>query len=316
MTLPRSVQAQIDAADEIAAELAQGQEPSHYQDDTPQTLPTNPDPDPAPPSNRQEPKGENWEQRFYSLQGKYNAEVPRMASDLREMQTTVQQLMSENQQLRSTPSVEPKATPTTPLITDSDREAFGPDLIDLADRIAKQNLQAYEAREARLVATVEQLQRQVGTVDERVGLSDQDRFLNSLSKHVADWETLNVDQGFLNWLAEEDPVFGEQRQAGLNRAVGAQNAAAAAKVFQAYKATIPQPSQRSNPRSDFQRQVAPTRSRSTQRDASEGSADTRIWTQQEISDHYNDVVRRRVDPTEAEQIEKSIQAAVNEGRVR
>ncbi len=198
------------------------------------------------------------------------------------------------------------------LITEQDKEAFGSDLLDLIDRATEQKVAGFRDRESQLLSEVNELKSKLGNVSERQGVSDKDRFLSALSAQVPDWEALNVDQGFLSWLAEVDPIYGLPRQYALTNAYEAFDAARTATIFKQYRNMIAPPTQQRQP--NLQSQVAPTRSRSTPATTSAG--EKRIYSSQEVSDFYNEWIKGRLTNEEAVKMEAEINAAQAEGRIR
>lgn len=317
MALPKAIQQQVDDADALVAQM-NGQPP---------TGDTNPDPNPEPPPNpepqpqpiSQEPQPnpipdvseDTWQAKFFTLKGKYDAEVPRLHAQMRELNTQVQTLLAETAAKAAQPTPEP--TPAKTLITEQDKEAFGSDLLDLIDRATEQKISGFRGREEQLLSEIQELKGKLGNVSERQVVSDKDRFLSALAQQVPDWEALNVNQGFLAWLAEVDPVYGLPRQTALNNAYEAFDATRTATIFKQFKATLapttPQPNR------ELQRQVAPTRSRSTPAPTT-SAADLKVFTQGEIGQFYEDWRRGFLDNDEAARMEKEIHAAIAEGRVR
>lgn len=316
MSLPRAIQKQVEDADAFVAQI-NGQ-PANPDTDPP------PDPEPQPPEPQQpdispepEPKPTaseaTWEQRYRGLQGKYDAEVPRLHAQVREMNAQLQQLIADNAVLKAQ-KAEAQSEPAKTLITEQDKEAFGSDLLDLIDRATEQKIAGYRDTEAQLKAEIAELKGKLGNVSDRQVVSDKDRFLSQLSQQVPDWTALNTDQGFLDWLAEVDPVYGLPRQAALNNAYEAFDATRTANIFKQYKAlTAPAQNQQTKP--NLQSQVAPTRSRTSPAPAS-NSAEKRIFSQQEITQFYEEWRRGYIDNDEAVRLEKEIHAAIGEGRIR
>jgi hypothetical protein len=276
-----------------------------------------PDPQPQPISQEPEPKPavpeETWEQRYHSLKGKFDAEVPRLYAQVREMNDQIKQLVAENAVAKAqTP--QPSPAPAKTLITEQDKEAFGSDLIDLIERATEQKLAGNRELEAQLRAEIEELKGKLGNVSERQVVSDKDRYETALTTAVPDWQVLNVDQGFLNWLAEVDPVYGMPRQYALTNAYEALDATRTANIFNQYKKSIT-PAQNQQTRPNLQSQVAPTRSR-TSPAPTNPNMDKRIYTQKDIDAFYSEWRRGFIDEAEAVQIEKDIHAATTEGRIR
>jgi uncharacterized phage infection (PIP) family protein YhgE len=313
MKLPRAVQQQVDDADAFVAQMS-GQtvdDTETSQNPDPQPAPSDP---PQPVSQEPQPKPvseDTWERKYLTLKGMYDAEVPRLHAQTRELNQQVQTLIAETALIKAQQtSAQPSSKPT--LITEQDKEAFGSDLLDLIDRAAEQKVSEVRNRNAELLGEIKELKGKLGNVSDRQVVSDKDRFLASLSKQVPDWETLNVDSGFLTWLAEVDPVYGLPRQYGLNNAYEAFDADRTAAIFSQYRATVSPKSQQRAP--SLSSQVAPTRSRSTP--APSSGTEKPIFSQAEISQFYDDWMKNKITNDEAVKIEAEIHAAYAEGRIR
>lgn len=325
MALPKAVQQQLEEADRIVADIngektgEDSSETNPVDQQVDQNVLTDPPPNDPPPDNTisQEAKQpeipeEKWAHKYHTLKGMYDAEVPRLHSQMREMQTQIQQLIADKAAVEATKVEQKQAVES--LITEQDKEAFGPDLIDLIERATESKVSTLRSREADLIAEIKELKGQLGNVTERQVISDKDRFLMGLGQQVPDWETLNVDQGFLGWLQQVDPVYGIPRQAALSNAYEVLDVARVANIFKAYKQTLPQTPAPSKAKQELQRQVAPTRTRSTTTPAD--GVNERIFTNQDIEQFYTDWRRGFYDEQEAADMEKQIHTAIAEGRIR
>ena len=314
MALPRAIQKQVEDADAFVAQMT-------GQTDNTETDP-NPAPDPVPipeqpqqlVSQEPQPKPvpeETWERKYLTLKGMYDAEVPRLHSQLREVNTQVQTLIAENAVAKAQPPAQPYTAKT--LITEQDKEAFGSDLLDLIDRAAEQKVSEVRGHNDQLINEIKELKGKLGNVSDRQVVSDKDRFLTQLTQQVPDWETLNVDSGFLAWLAEVDPVYGIPRQYALTNAYEASDASRTATIFKQYKNMFAPQTQQKVP--NLNSQVAPTRSRSTPA-PSNSNEGKRIFTQHEVSEFYNEWIKGHLTEQEAATMEAEINAAYVEGRIR
>lgn len=325
MALPKAVQQQLEEADRIVADIngektgEDSSETNPVNQQVDQDIQADPPPNDLPPDNTvsQETKQseipeEKWAHKYHTLKGMYDAEVPRLHSQMREMQTQMQQLIADKAAVEAT-KVEQKQVVES-LITEQDKEAFGPDLIDLIERATESKVGTLREREAQLVQEIKELKGQLGSVSERQVVSDKDRFLVGLGQQVSDWETLNVDQGFLAWLQQVDPVYGVPRQAALSNAYESLDVIRVANIFKAYKQTLPQAPAQSRAKQELQRQVAPTRTRSTTTPSD--NVNDKIFTNQDIEQFYNDWRRGFYDEQEAADMEKQIHTAIAEGRIR
>jgi hypothetical protein len=319
MALPRVIQDQIDQADALVAQMNGQPAPNADTDPQPDPNPeVNPEPQPQPISQEDEPKPnpdvseETWQSKFFALKGKYDAEVPRLHSQMRELNQQVQTLITEAAVAKAQQKQDP--VPAKTLITEQDKEAFGSDLLDLIDRATEQKLAGSRDLEAQLRAEINELKGKLGNVTERQVVSDKDRYEAALSAQVPDWEAMNVDQGFLAWLAEVDPVYGMPRQYALTNAYESLDANRTATIFKQYKATLA-PAQRPQVNRELQRQVAPTRSHTSPAPTT-STADKRVYSTRDIDEFYAEWRRGMIDEAEAVQIERDIHAATVEGRIR
>ena len=315
MALPRAIQKQVEDADAFVSQMT-------GQTDNTETDPnsiqnTAPDPEPQQPiSQEPEPKPvipeETWERKYLTLKGMYDAEVPRLHAQMRELNGQVQSLIAENATAKAQ-QFAPQPTSSKTLITEQDKEAFGSDLLDLIDRASEQKVAEFRSHNSQLMSEIKELKGKLGDVSERQGVSDKDRFIAKLAAQVPNWETLNVDQGFLAWLAEVDPIYGLPRQVALSNAYESSDADRTAIIFKQYQGTLAPTQQR--PSQQLQSQVAPTRSRASSAPAT-SAGDKPIYSQDQIANFYNEWIKGHIDPAEAERIEKDINAAYSEGRIR
>lgn len=313
--LPTRVQAELDAADALMvqdkaarearpapasiADLVQPPAPTPVQSAAPQVpaAPLQAPPAPAP--------AEDFRQKYLTLQGKYNAEVAPLQRESAEQKRHLTEMAAQLKAL--TEAKAPAAT--TPQVSEAqDITSFGADLCEMVVRVTSKKIaEAMAALEPRLV----QLGGQVSTVTQQAAVSAEQQFYTLLSKLVPDWEQINGTEPWLKWLGVVDDVYGVQRQAGLDDAFGKLDAGRVAKVFTAYKLTIP-----AAPAPDsMQNQQVP--------DAAGGSSvpvvDAKpILSQAAVQAFYRDRTRGAYAGREAEadSIEAQIDLAVAEGRVR
>lgn len=318
MALPRAVQEQADLADQMVAQI-QGVPPAKT-DDTPPADPQPQDPPADIPQQEVKPdvlpelpevSEETWKQRFVTMQGKYHAEVPRYAEQIRELTNTVNVLLTENNALREQITQRVDEKPASP-VTDSEREAFGSDLVDLQERIAKSVAEPLMREIETLKAKNKELEGRVGTVDKQASVTAQEAFFTRLGSVVPDWEVLDTDPRFLAWLDEIDVVYGVPRRTALQAAHGALDVARVAAIFNAFKQSLPAP--KPSPKQDLSSQVAPTRSRTAQV-ATDGHSE-KVWTDADITRFYSDVRTGALTEEDASRIEQEMQLALNEGRYR
>jgi hypothetical protein len=324
---PKHIEEAQRIADEHDATVA-GQPPAQAAAEPPA-----PAPEPAPPPQAPEPappEGDaEWQQKYLTLKGKYDSEMPRLSGELRETRGQLNEVLTRLDQMQAQPQPQPQPAPAAEAISPEDIENFGPELVDLIRRQATVVADSMTAGLREENATLRQQVEQVGA---STGQVQVDRYLSRLKELVPDYETINVDQGFLNWLGEVDPMAGVPRQAFLNTAFEARDPDRTAKLFSAYKE---QAGITSRPPAPPAPQPAPTpnggngnippglESQISPNAGSGGSAPpsgdpNQIWTAADIRNFTNDILRGTYKGREGEQaaIQNAIDDAILNGRVR
>lgn len=324
--LPRQVQEAADEAARLETLLQpEGEAEPAPEESAPERAEALAPKAPAPAKVREPPKADDasWQQRYQTLQGMYNAEVPRMQQQIRDLSTQLQDTQARLNAPKETPK---PAAPASRQGTEKDVETFGGDLIDLIKRQAADIVQVerdkMQADMGKLQTENAELKKQVGVVAQQQGEGVRYAYLQEVAKQVPDWEALNVDPGFLGWLAEVDPLSGLARQAYMNHAYEKFDVQRTANLFLTWKKangkTLQQPTKQTAAQ-ELARQVAPGTSKSSTPQVS-GAASERIWTRQEIETFYTDVTKGLYNlggkKDEAARIEAEIDAAVATGRIR
>ncbi|MBS4017455.1 MAG: hypothetical protein KGZ68_04375 [Dechloromonas sp.] len=300
--LPAAVQRQLDEAKQIEEQMrAPAADAQTVEEQPPADAPASNAPaEPTPPQTRHEDP--DWQQRFLTLQGKYNAEMARSNEAHRALQAQVEEL---KQRLEQKPVEPPK-----PVVSDEDKQAFGEDLLNTVERIATAKVQTMEQQLAQRDEVIARLQAQLGTVASSVGKRD---FFSELDRQMSDWEQTNADPDFYQrWLMEVDPMTGHVRKAILDAHVQAQDVERTLGVFRAYRATVAKPAVPTlNP---LEKQVAPSRNDSG--GAPPAGNEPKIWMQAEIAAFYDQVRRGQIAPEVAARMEADIMQAAGDGRIR
>lgn len=319
--LPRAVQQQVEAAEAILAAANQPQEPqakTAAEPATEQAVQTEPPvqataPAPEPAQTPAPSQEETWERRYKTLQGLFNAEMPKLQQQNKELSAKLNDAIARMEQLSAKTHKEPE--PQTPVVDPRDAETFGSDLVEMVQRQTQQVLGSVAAKldgvvsgfEARL-ANLEQTLK--GTT-QTVAMTAEEVFFNKLTSVVPDWEQVNANDNFLAWLADVDPVYGQTRQAALSLAQQNLDVARVAAVFNAFKSTLPKPNQS---QSALAKQVSPKSAAS----APPAPTEKPVVTQAQIQAFYKDVATGKYRGRDAEvaQLEAAINDAIAEGRVR
>ena len=304
MALPDSVQKAADYADALEQQMTGQVVPAQPTVGESQQAPVETEPMNAgteqPAQGLPEGDLEKLRSKYSSLRGKYDAEVPRLHSQNKELESRIQQLLEENKTLRGEiASSQPKA-----FLTEKDTETFGADMVDVMRRAAKEEASKYAEEAASLKSQVQQLQQQLQQTASASAAASDDMFFAALSQEYPAWGEQNSDKGFLDWLNTPDPVYGFLRNNALQDAFAKRDVHAVAGIFKAYRDQNSQ----ANP---LERQVTPAHTRG----AAPTGANARTWTSAEIHDFYEKWRRQEIPEEQARQLEKEINDAVAAGRV-
>lgn len=310
-TLPEQVRKQREVVDSLYDELnretedraaaeAEAAEPS-----TQESVPAQPDNDRL------------MEQRYRTLQGMYNAEVPRLQSQNKDLANRVQQLEG----LLATMSQQ-KANPPQPvkLVTDKDVEEFGEDTIDVVRRAAREEYVPALEKIAHLEKTISQLQAnvvpQVQNVLQNQAVSADQQFWAGLQQHVPNWREVNNHPYFHQWLLEPDPLTGVKRQSILEDAQRRYDLARVVAFFNTWIGMNSGETKAKPSSSKLETQIAPGRSRGAGGSAST-SQQGRTYTPGDIEKFFTDVRMGKYKGKEEERnrIERDIFAAQKDGRI-
>lgn len=321
MTLPKAIQRQADeaAAQEQALQQRTAQAPELVTD--PAKLPAN-EPAPPQPSEPAQPAAtpaptpkpdDSLEQKYKTLQGMYNSQVPQLQRALKAAQdqyTTVSQTVEELKARLDKPS-KPQDKPAA---DPKDVENFGADLVDMVNRQAERIYAAMVSQfndsvtsfDARLKA----VEQSVTGVSQKADTTLEQQFYAALSGLVPDWETVNSDERWLAWLSEVDPIYGVPRQSALDAAHKAMDPRRVANVFNAYKTQHPPKAAQS-----MSNQVTPSGAAAPAPTAAPAKP---ILSEKFITKFYQDVALSRYAgrDKEMQRIEAEINSAIAEGRVR
>jgi len=314
--LPEAIQRQVEEAEALERQMTQpsqdivGEEA--VQEETPvvaeATEHVEPETRNVEPDRRREDDADYWKQRFNTVQGMLNAQSAQFTEQLRAANERIQALASDLEKQ--------KETRTAPQVDDKDAETFGEDLTEAIDRRAKRMAESLVAEQTQsLLNHIQQLETKLGSVNQQVEVSTQDRFYSHLEQLAPTYRETNQDQGFLTWLGEIDPVYGEPRQAALDAAAQKLDAERVAQIFKAYESLTGKQvaqAQKAQVRQELQRQIAPTGTKA----ASNAAPTEQVWSLSEYEkamDPRNIYTMGRV---KADELAQEAERALLEGRVR
>lgn len=273
MALPRQVQKQLDEAEAIEKQLQakaeeRGQPQVAGEDDSslePTDSESSADPiveakpvvvassevvDPPEPTD-------SFEQKYRTLQGMYNADVPRLQQQLKDSAAQVDALTQDLNAVKEQLQKIQTDRDAVSLVTDADKEAFGEDLLDVQRRVAEEVTKKYEGRIDALNALVDGLKKALEDTDTRLDVADFDTRLRRL---VPDYEEVNRDPRWISWLNEVDPLLRGPRRALAQEAFDRKDETSVAYFVNLFKDSL-KTAAPPNTKQELERQVtAPKRS--------------------------------------------------------
>ena len=328
MALPKQVEAQLKELEKIEQQIADSQknstEPAPTEPAPTEPAPAEPTPEPTPTPTEPtpvEPKPEptenvvpeeTWQQKYKTLKGMYDAEVPRLHADVRELKSQVESLRRAAEAKPAEP-VKP-ATPEK-LVTDADVEAFGSDLIEVQRKVAREVAAEIRGELDAVKAENEKLREQLTATGNQVSEASFEQRLHRL---VPDFEAVNADSKWIAWLNEIDPLLRGPRMTVAQGAFNRGDAEAVAHYVNLFKATLAPaaPVEQTNSKSEeLARQIQPTRSAAS---ATVPTQNGKTYSDSDVQKMF----RRSIELSskgqhdEARKLEAEIDLAYKEGRVR
>lgn len=182
---------------------------------------------------------EKGDQRYRTLQGKYNHETRRMNERIAALEEKAEKATAPPQ---APPAEPPKAAPTPPaddlidirsILTKEEIGEWGEEMIEVMNKISRAN--------AKIIAD-----QHMAPINERIGKIDElenaqrttirSHFDMQMDQLVPDWEEINeTDEGFKEWLAEPDGLSGATRYENASMLLSNLDAEGLARYFQQYK---------------------------------------------------------------------------------
>ena len=333
MALPKQVQKQLDEVEELEKQLeAQGEEVEakpevkkkktskkakaedtevEVTDDEPIEEPVAVEATPA--NDSVEEVSESFKQKYATLRGKYDAEVPRLHQQVKELTDQMNAIRDEAEAAKKAEAEKPKEKVS--YVTDADREEYGDDLIDFQRRVAKEASQEYEDRFEQQAKVIEQLQQQISNTGNQVGEVGFTQKLNAL---VPGFDQLDNDERWVAWLNEYDPMTRGPRRDQAQAAFNAGDAEAVAHYVGLFRESVePVANGKSDRDTELEKQVTPSRSASTVTNKS-SSKNSKVYSERELNNAWTKIrtLNTQGKYDDAEKLEAELTAAYMEGRVK
>lgn len=321
MALPKQVQAQLAEVEEIEKQLAQGEKPKKeglaiVEDTKVEVTDEQPKEEPAveeaKPADVSDGVSDEFKQKYSTLKGKYDAEVPRLHQQVRELTDQLGSIQKGMEDAKKAETDKPKEKVS--YITDADREEYGDDLIDFQRRVAKEVSQEYDGRFEQQEKVIAELREQVSSTGSQVG---EMGFTQKLNVLVPGFDQLDNDERWVSWLNEYDPMSRGPRRDQAQGAFDRGDADSVAHYVKLFRESVdPVDQTKSNRQAELEKQVTPNRSASTS--ASKSLVGSKIYSAKQMDKAWakNKSLNTKGKYDEAAKLEAELTAAYMEGRVQ
>lgn len=322
MALPQALQDANEKANELIRQQSEGQKSTpdtgNTEDPKPQAQQPQETRTPEPPQQQQQSDSEQtWEHKYRVLQGKYNADTKKLNEQLQEaqkrsqdpsLQHRLQALESENSQLKQQLEQQRQASQPNGEVKLSQKlvDEYGE---DFARAVAEQS-------SAGSSDLINQLTQKISTLESKLNQTEQAttqttesmrfRELNAeLSKQGIDFEQVNNDPMFHDWLKEVDIASGQDRNTLLNNAFKQGDINRTAYFFTAFKA---------QEGSNFNNNPLSSHVDVTSRAPSDAAGDDNVWTKAQMDKLYADRRAGKLTDAEFNEWERKLFSAMQEGK--
>lgn len=253
-----------------------------------------------PPQEEHRPQSD-WEHKYKVLKGKYDKEVPRLTKEIKQLKFEKEQLMQRLSLLEQI-LAHMKEQPASKPIEEEDEE------------LAKIKEDYPEVYKAMTKLIEKKIRSEVKPEIESVkSSSTQASFYSRLSALVPDWQTLNTDPEFIEWLSERSSEFpSKTRHQLMLMAYNEGDVEGVAHFFNSYKREKEMGSEPKQQQASAERVVNPPHKRSSQ---SGKEPVKKIFTESEVRKFYTDAALGKIPPEKKAKLEEEIVNAILENRI-
>jgi len=270
-----------------------------------------------PMQQQQQPsvtEGEDaYKQKYLTLQGKFNAEVPRLQQDNQRLNGLVDGLQREVERLKSlvetSQTRQDNGVQSQSTIDANAFDDYGPEFSNLAKTVTM-----LQAENTKLKQQVSNMSGDFQMQQQSQKQAAYNSYMSQVVSHVGalgrDFNQLNRDTDFLNWLRQWPE--GESRQDKLRRAESNMDLVATKEIFDTYLGLAQAPAQRPKPN------IQPKTANPEPYRTPPGTIPTgKFWTRADIKAFHDQKLRGGFKGREAEAdaLERDIHLATLEGRI-
>lgn len=312
MALPKQVEAQLRELEVLEKQLSDAQNPelkSAEPPQEPQPSPAEPKPvEPTPTPTEPVATEEKWEQKYKTLKGMFDAEVPRLHADVRDLKGQVD-TFRKAAEVKPVEPVKPKAAEK--LVTDADVEAFGSDLIEVQRKVAREVAAEFRDELDAMRSENDKLREQLTSTGTQVSEAS---FEQRLYRMVPDFEAVNADPQWINWLNEVDPLLRAPRSSVAQQAFNRGDAEGVAHYVSLFRQGTKAVESTADKTNELELQIQPNRGATS---ATPTSQKGKVYADADIQKMFRKATDLNIkgQSDAAKKLEAEIDAAYMEGRV-
>lgn len=276
-----------------------------------------------PPAPQLTPEAELEVQRVRSEEGRRRKALENQLATANDRLASLESMVHELRNARTVAPPAPAPAPE-PLITEQERNEFGPDMLDVMGRRARETISPELAELRSMMQSLEQ--KVTGTVQQTAQQARQ-AMLTKLDQDLPEWRGINVQNEFKAWLALPNPYANGSRLTALTQAYEQNDTGRVLNFFKGFISELaaedpaplstPAPATPSAPpKPGLESLAAPGRARTSAQP--NAPAEKQIITTLDVNAFYDAVRKGYYNGREAEKnaLEQELFAAQREGRVR
>lgn len=276
-------------------------------------------------------KYKSLEAKLNTLEGKYNSEVTRLNTALQTSQNIIEQQEALIKRLQAGDGAGDGQQNLTPKLNPDDFSSYGSEMEGLVALVNKQSeeiknlvgmIKSGKGTQGGAEDRYKKIEEKMAHLGNTVKMSAKQTYYQALDNGVRgqngpDWEQINRDPKFAQWLQTEEPMTGIQRRAILLKANQDMNAERVISIFNEYKRTLSAMPSNAAGNNALGEEVVPDGAGGG--DGSDGAAGDEkkgLVTTEMLNKAKNDFVQGKIDEPKFDKIAAAYQNSIAKGWVK
>lgn len=251
----------------------------------------------------------DFEQAYKTLRGKYDAEVPRLHQQIRELNNALRELQTRLEEAEKRHKQEEQSSVSS--VTEKDIEFYGAEMVDFIRRVSTEVVnKATDKLMKQMNERIDQLVNNISNVQQTVTQSAMERFWSTVRSLVPDWDVVDNDPKWIEFL-NSTPEFTTETYRDLAvKAIQAGDATKIANLVKIWRGNSASTETKSAA-SELKRQVSPSTTK-----AAVTPTTQKIWTGKDYAYIFSRKAEQELDPKTLAAKQAEAQLALAEGRIQ